>query len=485
MPFFITIRQDGRSVKKEYSRPIRLTDAIANSGFAFESPCGGNGICGNCKVFVQGRISDPSDGERAFLGDSINHGVRLACLAEAYGDAVVDIPKAVFADISEKSIKVTIDPITGDKKCFACAVDIGTTTLVFRYYSLPEGRLIYSDFAQNPQCVRGSDILTRIEYAVNGGAEELEKMIEDAIQQSRKRFGRNIEFYVITGNTAMLHIARGMSVSGIATAPFEPESLFGDWYNDRYYMRCASSFVGADAVASLLISGITEVRNPALLLDIGTNNECILWDGKTLTACSSPAGPAFEGANISCGVSARSGAIYEVFAGKNGIAYNTVDDAKPVGICGSGLIDAVAYFIENRLIDAEGTIINNLPEIGGCSLTGQDIAELQLAKSAVCAGIYTLLDDAGMTVADLSKIVLTGSFGTHLNKTNAARIGLIPNGTESITHTTSFGAIEGASALLLNKSMFDTSSRLADSIRTVELADSKVFEKEFLKNLRF
>ena len=484
MAFFISFRVGEKEIKKEYTDAVLLKDAISESGIAFAMPCGGRGVCGNCKVYAKGDLSTPNEKERTFLGNEIINGARLACFVTVFGDAEIKIPDGFVSETNEESDRdFDTDPISGEKKCFACAIDVGTTTLFLRYYSLPEGRIVLQEHIPNPQCVRGADVLTRIEYASNGGLDELRDLVERVIDDSAIRFGEDIEFYVITGNTAMLHILSGRSPKGLAVSPFIPETLFGFWEGNRYYMPCASAYIGADVISSLLASGITKIETPSALLDIGTNNECILWDGKRLFACSSPAGPAFEGANISCGVAANKGAIYKV-KDSDGIPVPfTLDaDSVPCGFCGSGLIDFVAFLFKNGYITKDGSVIKDFPDFDGITLLPEDIAEVQLAKSAVCAGLLTLCETAGIQP---KKLYLTGSFGNKLNAENAEYIGMIPKGVSKNCEISVCGAIEGASKLILNKNAFELANKLAKSVKYVELADSSYFEKAFIENLYF
>ncbi len=484
MKFTVTIHCGIDVIKNEYEKPISLLTAIKDSGFVFDAPCGGKGLCGNCKVFAYGSVNEPSQKEIDFLGDEIKNGVRLACMTTAFSDATVYIPKNFGLKTSKSnSLNIEISPITEEKACFACALDVGTTTLVFRYFSLPEGKLVFEESLPNPQRKHGADVLTRIDFALNGGLNILREEIENAITESKNRFGKEIEYYVITGNTAMLHILSGKSPKGIAVAPFQPETLFGFWEGNRYYMRCASAYVGADAVASLLASGITETDEKALLLDIGTNNECILWNGKELTACSSPAGPAFEGGNISCGMTAFGGAVYKI-EDSDALKVYTVDESEEAkGFCGSGLIDVVTYFVKNEYIAKDGSVLKDLPSFGKAKLLPEDIAELQLAKSAVCAGLLTLLNDSNLQPSDIQTLYLTGNFGNYINIDNAKTIGLIPKDTKAVS--LGYSAIDGASMVLLNKDLMKKSEESAKKIRTIELADSEFFAKSFIENMYF
>ncbi len=479
MIFSITVVQNGKAFKKEYDSPILLSDAIAKSGFSFDSPCGGRGICGNCRVIAHGILSEPKAEEKSFLGDGILRGERLACMTYAETDCIIEIPES---EIYGESFDTNIDL---SENRFACAIDIGTTSLFFRYYSIPNGRVVFSDSAVNPQKVRGADVLTRIAYASNEGLRELNELIEGAIADSKARFKYDIEYYIITGNTAMLHILSGKDPAGIATAPFTPETLFGFWEGNRYYMRCASAYIGSDVIASLISSDALNKNEKFALLDIGTNNECILFDGKQLYACSSPAGPAFEGGNISCGMTAREGAIYALIDDDGAPVIKTVNDNEPIGFCGSGLIDAVAFFVKNGFVSFDGSIVKELPSFGKAKLNGEDIAQLQLAKSAVSAGLMTLCDKAGLPADDIDTIYITGSFGNKINVRNAEYIGLLPKGSAEKTFFIDNGAINGASMLITDGSYIDRSYKIAESITTVELADSEYFAKKFIENLYF
>lgn len=479
MSFFITISRSDKTIKNEYDSPILLTDAIAESGFSFDAPCGGRGICGNCKVIASGDLSPATQAEKDFLGEGIYRRERLSCMTVAKGDCVIEIPSSEL-----DSVQFTQNGEYNENK-FACAVDVGTTGLVFRYYSLPSGKIVFSEHIDNPQRVRGADVLTRINYAIDGGLNELKELIENAIIESENRFGHKVESYVFSGNTTMLHILSGRNPEGIATAPFEPETLFGYWEGNRYYMRCASAYIGADVIASLIASNALEKSERFALLDIGTNNECILFDGKQLYACSSPAGPAFEGGNISCGMTAREGAIYSVTDNNGSMDINTINDSVPIGFCGSGLIDAVAFLLKNGYIAYDGSIIKELPYFGKPKLSGEDIAELQLAKSAVAAGLMTLCDYAKISIDDIDTVYLTGSFGSRITVQNAEYIGLIPKGFCEKAVFICDGAINGASMLITDNSYFERSSEIAESITTVELADSEYFAKSFIENLYF
>ncbi len=482
MSFLVKLRCGNDEITKEYDNEILLSDVISASGFTFDMPCGGRGVCGNCRVLVKGSISAPSKEEVVFLGDRSKNGERLACFTKVFGDTEVVIPKLGFLNEVSNQYISQINPITGDKKCFACAIDVGTTTIVFRYYSLPDSIILHQESVANPQRTFGLDVLTRIQYASSGnGLFELKTLIETEIEKSVLRFGKDVEFFIISGNTAMLHILSGNNPSGLATAPFTPNTLFGFWDKNRYYMPCVSAYIGGDVIASVIASRMLESKNVSALLDIGTNNECVLFDGNRILACSSPAGPAFEGGNISCGCALKDGAIFKVDDIDGTPRVHTFGNNNPIGFCGSGLIDAIAFLLNNGYIEKDGSVKKELPDFDGITLTPEDIAELQLAKSAVCAGLLTLCDYANVFP---EKIYLSGSFGNRIDAINAETIGLLPKKSAEIT-CVSPSAIDGASALLLDKKLIGSAEKIAKEIEVVELADSEFFQKAFIENMFF
>ena len=486
MTFKACVRCGQEEFLKEYFETTSVSTIIRESGFSFDMPCDGRGVCGNCAVIIEGCASDVNDDESHALGERLKLGYRLACFAKVSGDCVITVPKSASPDFKgDSSVRVTPDPISGDKPCFACAVDVGTTTIALRYFSLPDGKLIFSDSADNPQRIHGADVISRIDGS-SDKHKALSDMINRALADSAKRFGKEIEFYVIAANTIMLHFLAGFDPSDIATAPFTPKSLFGNMIGNRYYMRCADAYIGGDAIASVIQSGMLDFDEPAVLLDVGTNNECFLWDGKRLYGCSTPAGPAFEGASISCGMPARDGAICKIDEADGEISITTVDEnAKASGLCASGLIDAIAYLLKNKYVAFDGSVIKPIPSFDGVTLKPEDIAELQLAKSAVCAGILTLIEHAKLTPESIKRLYVTGSFGRGLNVNNAELIGLLPKGFASLPYYAVEGAIGGASMALLNKNYLFESETIAEMTEVVELADSDCFAGRFIENMYF
>jgi len=289
----------------------------------------------------------------------------------------------------------------------------------------------------------------------------------------------------VTGNTTMLHFLTGLDASGIAVAPFTPKSLFGEWYDNIYTPKCISSYVGADITCAIIASGMMNDKI-SFLVDIGTNGEMAVFKDGELICCSTAAGPAFEGANISAGMLGTEGAINKVYIEDGRLCYTTIGDKKAVGICGTGLIDAVGCMLELGVLDESGYLEDDF-EIGtsGIFITPGDIRQLQLAKSAIRAGIDTLLHKCSVTPDELDCFYIAGGFGSFIDKNSAAKIGLIPKEAIDKVKVIGNGAGQGACMLLLNRDMIKSSEEIAKNAKTVELSSDEFFMNSYMDNMFF
>jgi uncharacterized 2Fe-2S/4Fe-4S cluster protein (DUF4445 family) len=310
---------------------------------------------------------------------------------------------------------------------------------------------------------------------------------------------REIRAMTICGNTTMLHILCGFEPRSLGAAPFEPVSYFGDWFDLKldgfagvksYLPRCVSAYVGADITCSTLTSGIMDNPLCQLLIDIGTNGEMVLKTQEMVVSCSTAAGPAFEGAGISYGSSAVSGAINRVFFKDNKITYTTIDEQPAVSLCGSGLIDAAAAFLKAGFILPSGrlkSVYGNAVRIGDSDvmLTQSDIRQLQLAKAAIAAGIDTLLHECGTTYDSIDRVILCGGFGSYIDPHSATKIGLLPY--EFAEKTTAIGnaAGTGAGRILQSRRHKLEAEGIASKIRTIELSTSTYFAQRYIKAMSF
>ena len=454
-------------------------------------PCGGKGVCGKCKVRVSGAVSSLTTTEQRHLTPSeIADGIRLACCATVEGDCRVEMPSAapVVVTAGENAL-ASVKPVFAR---FGAAVDIGTTTLAARLYA-PDGSLLAEMGAANPQTAFGEDVLTRVESALGGKAAEVIEAIRTGLTRlladltaSAGLKPTDVDGVVVTGNTVMLTLLTGGDVTPFATAPFSGHSRFGialtgaqiglmECANAAVYLApCVSAFVGGDAATALLA---TELGNNELLLDIGTNGEMVLNANGILYACSTAAGPAFEGVGISCGMVAAPGAIDRVDLINGAFHAHVIGGGKAAGVCGSGLVDALACL--SMLDDPTGPI-SLAP---GIVLTIEDIQALLTSKSAIRSGLDTLLHTAGLSPDSVSSLTIAGGFGRYLNIPNAIRVGLLPPVAAQRVRAVGNAALDGASRLLLNTDLQDELRQKIDGVQVVDLATNPYFVRRFMESM--
>ncbi len=439
----LTIWADGRALPVEVEAGALLSDALLHSGHRPDMPCGGRGRCRKCRVQASGALSPLSAAELDALSPAEREaGVRLACCTRILGDARVtaagDGAGTQICTRGEARAVERLDPMFA---ALGAAVDIGTTTLAAQLYD--RDGLLATAAAPNPQRSFGADVISRIGRSMEGDSPALANCVRQAIAgllrtlcgQAGRR-SEEIDALVLTGNTAMLHLLCGLDVSPLAAAPFQAEELFGKTLSAAeldlpcapgaraYLPRCMSAFVGADITTALLASGICAGRETRMLTDIGTNGEIALWHQGRLSCCSTAAGPAFEGANLSQGMQGAPGAIDHAWVADGALEVHTIGEAAPVGICGSGVADVLAGLLELGRLDETGLLNDGddaWPLAPGVAITQGDIRQVQLAKSAVRAGIETLMARAGLApdaLAELAGVCFTweeedGSLPTH------------------------------------------------------------------------
>jgi uncharacterized 2Fe-2S/4Fe-4S cluster protein (DUF4445 family) len=409
---------------------------------------------------------------------------------------------------------------TEEKEGLGIAVDIGTTTIAVLLYSARDGVLLSKSSALNPQYAFGLDVISRIKYCGDhpDGLKELHdavttKLNELIVQVCTDAGMKSTEIghAVITGNTTMLHILCNISPVSMSRLPFEPLSHFGIDMTGKevgldldcacYLPPCPSAFIGADITCGMLFAGFDDTQSNRILVDIGTNGEvALLYDG-SIYSTSTAAGPAFEGAHISHGMGAVGGAINKVYAMDGILRYETIFGESPKGICGSGLLDAIAVLTEAGAIDETGRILKeNSPYIteyaglpalriaGDIILTQKDIREFQTAKAATAAGILTLAWHAGVPAEDISTLYIAGGFGNHMDTHSAVAVGLIPADIDA--KSIGNAALAGAAMLLLDDDFRDVVEKLAARTKHIELGNSAYFTEKFiacmsLEKLRF
>ena len=418
------------------------------------------------------------------------------------------------------------------------AVDIGTTTIAAVLYR--EGRAVGTMGAWNPQSVFGADVISRMEASLEGKADKLAAIVREAVSclltELAEHAGERteaIETVIITGNTSMLYFLTQKNPRCLSRAPFEADELFGWWTTgealdlscrkaDVYLPRCMSAFVGADITTAILGAGLTETDcipgadgrckeaaaaidpnvscretdgvsathsgRSRMMVDVGTNGEIVLFHKERLICCATAAGPAFEGAGLSCGMRGVAGAIDHVNWENGSWKGHVIGDREgstAEGICGSGVIDGVAGLLESGLLEDTGYLEEDVCFAGNVGLTAEDIREVQLAKGAIRAGMETLLAEEKIDAAGLEGLYVAGGFGSYMSAKSAERIGLFPKIDLSRIKICGNAALAGAVRILHDRRMEKEATALAERAKTINLGTSAKFQEFYMEYMMF
>ncbi len=603
----VAFQPTGRAV---YVLPgTNVLEAAGRAGMTIETPCGGKGTCGKCRVQVTAGAGEPSEADRRVLAaEELAAGWRLACQTAVQRDATISVPdsslfgtdhqilaerqrgvaeevqpavRKVYVELSPPTLSdgaadlarlaaavggakadlpllrrlpgllreadfhgtavladhhlLAFEPGDTTGECYGAAFDIGTTTVVGSLLDLCSGHELALVSRMNPQVSRGDDVLSRIRCCGEQTScladlhreitSAVEEMIGELCAQAGVGRGRIYEV-AFAGNTTMEHLLCGIDVRALGQVPFVPAherglivpaAALGLTVHEQaaaYVFPVVGGFIGGDTVAGALATKLTELPPPALMIDIGTNGEIVLATGEALLAASTAAGPAFEGARISCGIRACAGAIEKVVVDDD-VRFGVIGGAAPAGLCGSALIDLAAGLLERGLITPEGRLLgaealpdgvpralrrrlrdgsNGQPEflIARASdgtdlcLTQRDVRELQLAAGAIRAGIRILLRRAGLGSADLRSVLIAGGFGSFIRRSNAQRIGLLPPDVEhGRIRSVGNASLNGAKCALLSTRARRRAEELARLARHVQLSEDAGFQTEFAEAMIF
>lgn len=502
-----------------FTEPGRKVSGLLSGAHGIELPCGGRRACGKCMVYAKGDFAEPSEAEKALLGkERLEQGIRLACFLETVPEGSIhalrqmkDSGETICLNASgrpnaEKGWKGYGD---GEQKevsrrlyrHLGAAVDIGTTTIAVSLHR--DGASAGTMGEWNPQSVLGADVISRIEAALEGQAEKLAELVRSTVsrllESLAERAGEQaeqIETVVITGNTAMLYFLTGKNPECLSRAPFEADELFGTWTTGEelglccktakvYLPRCISAFVGADITTAILGAGVRGTDSGSMMVDVGTNGEIVLFWKDRLMCCATAAGPAFEGAGLSWGMRGISGAVDHVKWENGSWKLHVIGEEAPAGICGSGVIDGVAGLLERGLLDETGYLEEDVFFDGNVGLSAQDIRQVQLAKSAVRAGMETLLLLAGIGSAELGQLYVAGGFGSYLSVENAERIGLFPKMDGQRVRICGNAALAGAERILHDRDCEKEASALAERAETVNLGGNAAFQDFYMEQMMF
>jgi len=582
-----------------------LLAAAAEAGLELQSICGGEGICGRCRVRVR---EGPVETEPTLLlsPDEIKAGYVLACQARVAGDVAVEIPKEtrverptpdldaqeflapealvppfrvdplvqklflplpppslednlgdqerVFREIQKQQnipilqagLKVlralpgilrdanfritvtlarrggTVELLQAEKgdrtkEAYGVAVDVGTSTVVAHLLHLPSGRTLAAEAKYNSQRIFGAEVTRRILASEREGVEKLQALvvedINDLISLMVERKGvklADVVAVLCAGNTAMTHFLLGLPASALRKNPYVAAALrpppvraaeVGIRINPRgllYTVPGIGGWVGGDITAGILASGLHRSEELILFVDIGTNGEVVLGCRDWMVAASTSAGPAFEGTGVTCGMRASRGAINRVRLTPTGVSYETLGNAPAKGLCGSGLIDAIAEMFRAGYLDRAGRlkahgkfILEHQGEPAfllvpqglaerDIFVTQRDIENVLRAKAAIFAGIAVLLKETGLTPADISWVYIAGAFGSHLDPQNAVALGLIPDIPPERIKFLGNTSLIGAKMALLSQAAMEEAQRIAERVTYYDLAGCPYYYQEFL-----
>jgi len=589
-----------------------LLDAASTARISIKNLCGGDGICGRCKMIVkEGDVS--GDVSPKLTREEIRKGFVLACMTYVQSDVTIEIPKEtlakekvkadrdaerfrtfeqtvalkgsepfplvkkVYVELDEptlanntadherlmdilcrkigvckmqtglKIIKILPDILrdndfkitatVGLRKEIAeimnveggnteganyiIAVDIGTTTIVAHLIDVNTLQTLDAQACYNSQSIYGREVTRRMITAEKKGDNELQKMlVQDINQLIENQANQNsvdlkdINAVVCAGNTAMGHFLLGLPVENIRRYPYVATSVdppplraaeVGIEINPRgllYSLPGISAWVGSDIIAGILATGLYEQDEISLLVDIGTNGETVIGNREWIVSSSASAGPALEGASLSCGIQAEKGAIEKFFIEDGAIGYKTIGDYPPKGICGSGIIDLVSVLLQFEVIDRSGNFVekesNTFEEIDGkrsyvlvpkdktrtgkqIFVTESDIENIITAKAAIYAAMKILVKRLDMSFDDIDRFYIAGAFGNYINIESAIAIGLIPNLSRDRIVNAGNTSIKGAKIAALYKDAFDKIEEIRRKTTYYDLMGANDYVDEFKK----
>ncbi len=521
--FRIDFEPLGRRVEIQAGKTLLAAAQAAGVGLA--SVCGGAGTCEECRLrLAAGKLTPPTLVEQAALSESdLANGIRLACQAEPLSDVKLDIPPESLTSAQRLQVEgletsIAVNPAIRTPGAYGLAVDIGTTKLATYLVQLETGATTAKSGAMNPQIAFGEDVISRIAYAGRepDGAKRLQielvktlnKLLVEMCAEAHITPNSVLDS-VLVGNTTMHHLFAGLPVEQLGRAPFAPAitqaltlpaSELGLNLGPgakAYLPPVIAGYVGSDHIAMLLATDAWKSPGTIIALDIGTNTEISLVANGKVTCCSCASGPAFEGAHIHEGMRAAPGSIERARWSDGKILWQSIENMPPVGICGSGILDIVAAMQDGNLVKPTGVMKKGIgseivivpAEQTGLGrdlvVTRKDVHEIQLAKSAIRVGVEILLENAGLTYADLDEFIVAGAFGTYLDLRSAVRTGMFPPLPMDRFHQVGNAAGVGAKQMLVSVDKRREAETLARQIDYVELTSRAAFTPLFMTYLCF
>lgn len=511
----------------ESAREVRLTcpggcrvhDYIQSQGTALAMSCGGKGMCGKCRVrVVRGRLPVTPEDKRIFSEAQLAQGWRLACKAVTREAVEIVVPvqeQQGFSALAAEAADEGALSLAADHD-YGLAVDIGTTTLAAALVDCTDGKILATATAVNSQRSFGADVVSRIGAACHGKGKALQKAVRRDLTRLMKQLLKDhpgtaarCRQMAIAANTTMLHLLMGWPCDGLGDWPFHPVSLGGKTYRAQEVLGPQSpladatvtllpgmsTYVGADITAGIWQCGLASSDDVSLFVDLGTNGEMVLGNKDQRFIASAPAGPALEGGKLTWGTGSVPGAICGVRIERGRAKVRTIDHTVPVGICGTGILEAMAGLVREGLVDETGKLVEPYFHKGvplastldyqRITLSQQDIREIQMAKSAIRAGIESLIERSGISRQRVHQVFLAGGFGYYLDPQKAAVIGLLPADLAERTTAVGNTSLKGAIGLLTGAVTLEELQAIAAGVEEIVLGNDEAFQRLYIDYLNF
>lgn len=449
----------------------RLFDIFIKHGIKAAHPCGGRGVCGKCKVLVNGK-------EEFSCRYSVHSDIDVSFFEN--GDIVSPLNEKEMGETAENPVFV---------------LDVGTTTLALALVSRNTGKTVKTVSRRNPQFPFGADVISRIDYCRKHSPNNLENVLISEINSMLESFSpKSTPDVYVSGNTTMLHILFGVDPSPMGVAPYKPhftdsltmpgEKIGIKNIGNVISLPCISAFAGADIVAGMNYVGVPPKDKYNLLVDLGTNAEIAIFSNSNVLCTSAAAGPCFEGVNIACGMSASDGAVCAFRIDEYGNSHiKTVGDASAAGICATGLVDIISELCKHGIIDETGYMECEKYSITDkVYLSQADIRQYQLAKSAVYSAVVTLMKRTGVDFGNIHKLYISGGFSAELNVNSAVKTGLLPQELEEKTFSVNNSSLSGAIKFACGQNGLPEYLKNAEYI---DLSTDETFSDLFKNNMEF
>ena len=492
-----------------------ISEALLEKNIFIPNICHGNGTCGKCKIkVVKGYLPITEADRRRLAEDELKQGIRLACKANLginSEELWIEIAEEAEEDIDVEGIfqKEITKEFPQTNQSHFIIIDIGTTTIAMAMVNIETGEIIDVYTSVNHQRRYGADVITRITAANAGKSKELKRLIEEDLHKGLAMLTGMGDKIIIAGNTTMIHLLMGYSCESLGKYPFVSEHLgqiqctlkecigsFEEYENVPVtILPGISTFVGGDIVADVLACEGFETEEVCLLLDLGTNGEMVLGNKHKLLTTSTAVGPAFEGGNITCGAAAIPGSICQVkIQNQRAVVRTMKNKMPPIGICGTGLISAMAQLICNQMVSEDGVLKKPYDEKGislwtfengeKIALYQKDIREFQMAKAAIRTGIEMLMEEYGCAVSEVKKVYIAGGFGKVFNVEDMIATAILPKEFRNKINVIGNGVLQGAALYGKNIKTENNINNICQRAENIALSQNDTFKEKYIEYMK-